>query len=105
MKNDLILCPTCSEKLQECFNFKIMCLNNDNQVKALYNCSDTQPMNLEQSLPNQAVEPTEVKNEGSKICRLCLKQSVLGTYIELNEMDEDIFLKDLISKSISEMVS
>lgn len=82
-----------------------MCLNNDNQVKALHNCADIHPINLEKVIPNQSFLHDEMKKECSKVCRLCLKQCVLGNFLELKQMDEDIFLKDLISKSFSEMVS
>lgn len=95
----------CSDRLQECFNFKIACLNNDTQVKALHNCKDVHPLNLEQILPKQELVEWPVKNGTTKVCRLCLKGCVLDSCIELNQMNEDFFFKDLICKSFPEVVS
>lgn len=105
VSSDLVVCPSCSKRLQDTFDFKMMCLNNDNQIKTFHGSNDDYFLNLEQTFPKKLCLDGPVKSEGTKVCRFCLKHCIIYNCIDLEKMGEDIFLRDLISKSVPEIVS
>lgn len=103
--DDLIICPSCNEKLQQSFVFKITCVNNDNVVKAFHNCKEGLPLLLEEVFSNQVMSDLALKTEETKVCRFCLKRFVVDKCTALDQMDTDIFLQDLITRTVSEVVN
>lgn len=104
VKNSLIACAVCNETLQLCFDFKINCLNNESEIKANLNSNGIETLNLEQTFSKQLSVDLCIKTEITKVCRFCLKHCLLESCIGLNQMDQDMFLEDLITRSFPEMV-
>lgn len=103
--NEQIICPSCAEKLEQTFNFKITCLNNENLVKVFHSCKNKSVLILEEVFPIPVLSDFKLKNEDTRVCRFCLKHFVMEKCTALDQMDKDIFLQDLIFKTVSEMVS
>lgn len=58
---------------------------------------------MEEVFSNQVVSDLVLKIEETKVCRFCLKHFILEKCTALDEMDTDIFLQDLISRTVSEL--
>lgn len=101
----MVLCPLCHEQLQESFDFKIHCLNNDTQLKILFNSEEMDILILEQLDPKlNLVENVMFKTEITKVCRFCFKQNVMEDCTALDLRHHDIFFNDLIRRTFPELV-
>ncbi|KAJ8957907.1 hypothetical protein NQ318_001904 [Aromia moschata] len=97
-----VLCSCCFQALQRLFDFKTNCLSNDDYLRTFLPCDISVKLILEEIIYRNTFE-VKIKCEEERVCRLCLRYFDIQSFTQLDNIEDDIFLKDMMQKCLAEI--
>ncbi|KAJ8911268.1 hypothetical protein NQ315_015271 [Exocentrus adspersus] len=97
-----VMCKSCSGTLQQSFDFKVACLTNEDYLNVLYLANKTKLLLTEIVTKHDDKAPKQGYKDES-VCRLCFRYFKTDLFTSLNQIHDDIFLKDMIEKCLPEI--
>ncbi|KAJ8957812.1 hypothetical protein NQ318_001808 [Aromia moschata] len=101
VSKDPVMCNECSQNLQKCFDFKMMCLNTEDCVKTYTNLKDPLQIDLQEVVLKELPENCKMNEEKIQICRLCFSFSS-DSFTKV-DTEGGVYLRNMLKISVPEM--